>query len=216
MKLNAGFSYFYFVYILYIYCILILYLPSRTFFTQSAFYTQSANSVCVLHSVCILHPVCSLQSAFYTDRSDKIKNESQKLFVMDNFQIRFVLTVTILLSVRVQCPLASLLLRKQLQKNRLPFLVNCFSNLISSRGWQLDEIQFRSALALASSNSCGIQSLHCFLFLGLMMNYHWKLQCMYLVFIFRRILSGNVIVRVTGWPGSKCRRRQIRLRHICF
>ena len=51
--LKAGFSYFYFV--------SILYLPSRTFFTQSAFYTQSANSVCVLHSVCILHPVCSLR-----------------------------------------------------------------------------------------------------------------------------------------------------------
>ena len=122
MKLNAGFSYFYFVYILYIYCILILYLPSRTFFTQSAFYTQSANSVCVLHSVCILHPVCSLQSAFYTDRSDKIKNESQKLFVMDNFQIRFVLTVTILLSVRVQCPLLLCFYENSCKKTGCRFL----------------------------------------------------------------------------------------------
>ena len=45
-------------------------------------------------------------------------------------------------------------------------------------------IHFRSALA--SSNSCGLQTLHCFLFLGLMMNYHWKLQCMYFRFHFQK------------------------------
>ena len=60
-KMKVGFSYFYFVYI--------LYLPSRTFFTQSAFYTQSANLVFLLHlmssfytqsAVCVLHrPVLS-------------------------------------------------------------------------------------------------------------------------------------------------------------
>ena len=59
--MKVGFSYFYFVYI--------LYLPSRTFFTQSAFYTQSANLVFLLHlmssfyiqsAVCVLHrPVLS-------------------------------------------------------------------------------------------------------------------------------------------------------------
>ena len=38
------------------------------FCTQPAFYSQSA--VCILHSVCILPLVRSLQSAFYTDRSN--------------------------------------------------------------------------------------------------------------------------------------------------
>ena len=56
-KLKAGFSYFYFV--------SILYLPSRIFFTQSAFYTQFANSVCMgpLHFTFSLHFTPSLQSA---------------------------------------------------------------------------------------------------------------------------------------------------------
>ena len=42
------------------------------------------------------------------------------------------------------------------------------------------------ASSLASSNSCGLQTLHCFLFLGLKMNYHWKLQCMYFRFHFQK------------------------------
>ena len=78
---------------------------------------------------------------------------------------------------------ASLLLRKQLKTTRLPFCCKLFS-VIWSVLQDDNLIHFRSALA--SSNSCGLQTLHCFLFLGLMMNYHWKLQCMYFRFHFQK------------------------------
>ena len=49
-------------------------------------------------------------------------NESQKLFVMGNFQFRFEVTVTVLLLVLAH----ALCFFAFAKTNRLPFLVSCF------------------------------------------------------------------------------------------
>ena len=105
-------------------------------------------------------------------------NESQKLFVMGNFQFRFVVTATVLLLVLVHA-LCFFVFAKT---NRLPFLVflvvlsvlrddNRDDNLIQLIGFDIVELLQNLSFALLSGSDD---------------NYQWKVQCIYFRFHFQR------------------------------
>ena len=145
-------------------------------------------------------------------------NESQKLFVMDNFQIRFVATVTILLSVRVQCPLLLCFYENSWKQPGRKLFSVIWSVLRDD-----NLIQFRSRVQIGFGFVFGIVELlrtsDFALFSVSLSDEELSLEASVYAFSFSEessvTLSGNVIVRVTGRPGSKCRRQLIRL-HICF
>ena len=114
-------------------------------------------------------------------------------------------------------PVASLLLRKQLKTTRLPFLVNCFhwfDQFYGMTTWSSSDRLWLCIWHRRTPADFRLCIVFCFWVWWLIITVSFSV-CIF-VFIFRRILSGNVIVRVTGWTGSEYRRRQIRLRQFCF
>ena len=129
---------------------------------------------------------------------------------MGNFQLRFMVTVTILHSVLVQCPL----LLCFYENNQAALSCKLFSAIwpVLRDDNLIQLIGFGFVFSIVELLRSLVFALHAFWVWLWIITGSFSV-CIF-VFIFRRILSGNVIVRATGWPGSKCHWREIRLYHI--